>query len=46
MPKKEKKENAVSVAVPKEKKLKKPKKTKEEKPLLMIEQKMVVLSFD
>lgn len=42
MPKKEKKE----VAVPKEKKVKKSKKTKEEKPLLMIEQKAVVLVFD
>ena len=42
MPKKEKKE----VAVGKEKKVKKPKKTKEEQPLLMIEQKAVVLVFD
>jgi hypothetical protein len=42
MPKKEKKE----VAVGKEKKVKKPKKIKEEKPLLVIEQKVVVLSFD
>jgi hypothetical protein len=42
MPKKEKKE----VAVGKEKKVKKVKKIKEEKPLLTIEQKVVVLSFD
>lgn len=46
MPKKEKKEVAVGVAVPKEKKVKKPKKIKEDKPLLTIEQKVVVLEFN
>jgi hypothetical protein len=46
MPKKEKKVKDEDSAVPKEKKVKKPKKIKEEKPLLVIEQKVVVLSFD
>jgi len=46
MPKKDTKGVAVGFAVPKEKKLKKPKKTKEEKPLLTIEKKVVVLEFN
>jgi hypothetical protein len=46
MPKKDTKGVDVGVAVPKEKKVKKPKKIKEEKPLLTIEKRVVVLSFD
>jgi hypothetical protein len=46
MPAKEKKEVAVGVLEPKEKKVKRDKKTKEEKPLFTIEQKAVVLVFD
>jgi len=46
MPKKEKKVKDEGSAVGKEKKVKKPKKIKEEKPLLTIEQKVVVLDFN